>query len=269
MNNLEPITRINKDIRLAAKTLNDNEARFLVDAYYMMQDNRIRADGQIRSMDKSGEPNLVLQWLSDQNTLLENQIKNALLHYVKNHIMGEWLLSQKGIGQVLAAGLLAHIDIYKAQTAGAIWKYAGLDPTSEWKKGEKRPYNSELKTLCWKIGESFVKVSGHDDAFYAQLYKQKKEDELLKNESGLFAEQAKDKLEKFKIGRTTDAYKAYSAGKLPAAHIHARAKRFAVKIFLSHLHEIWRKAEGLEVPAPFAIAILNHAHKIEPNHIDR
>ena len=115
-----------------------------------------------------------------------------------------------GVGPVIAAGLLAHIDITRANTAGSIWRFAGLDPTSEWKKGTKRPHNAALKTLCWKLGESFVKISGKEDSVYGKLYKERKAEESAKNERGEFADQAKQKLEKFKIGKTTDAYKAYS-----------------------------------------------------------
>lgn len=261
---LEPIKRLTKDLKDASYILSKDEARFLVDAYYMMQDNRIRTDGQIRSMSASGEPNAVLQWLSDQNSTLEKQVARALDAYSSAHHAGRWARSQIGIGPVIAAGLLAHIDIQKAPTNGHIWSYAGLDPRNEWRKGEKRPWNAELKTLCWKIGESFVKVSGKEDAYYGQLYKQRKELETQKNDELAFKDQAEQKLEKFKIGKTTDAYKAYSVGKLPAAHIHARAKRYAVKIFLSHFHEVWFEHEfGKKPPQPYPLEHLGHAHKME------
>lgn len=53
---LDPIKKLTKDIKQASITLSKDEARFLVDSYYQMQDNRIRSSGQIRSMDKTGEP---------------------------------------------------------------------------------------------------------------------------------------------------------------------------------------------------------------------
>lgn len=119
--------------------------------------------------------------------------------------------------------------------------------------------------MFWKLGESFVKVSGYDDAFYGKLYKQRKEIEVAKNEAGEFAEQAKTKLEKFKIGKDTDAYAAYIQGKLPPAHIHARAKRYAIKLLLAHLHEVMYKDHfKKDPPLPYAIGILGHAHTIAP-----
>ena len=154
----EAIRKLTKDERIASMTLGKDEARFLVDAYYQLQDNRIRSDGQVRSMSKDGEPHAVLQWLADMNRTLEESIKSALDSYSMATPVGQWARSQVGIGPVIAAGLLAHLDITKANTAGAFWSYAGMDPRSTWEKGQKRPWNAQLKVLCWKLGESFVKA---------------------------------------------------------------------------------------------------------------
>jgi hypothetical protein len=48
---LEPIERLTKDLKEAAITLSDDEARFLVDAYYAMQENRKRTDNQVRALN--------------------------------------------------------------------------------------------------------------------------------------------------------------------------------------------------------------------------
>lgn len=260
---LEHLERLKRDIKDASVTMSADEARFLVDAYYMMQEDRKRAHNQVRALGESQEPHMVIQWLADQSQMLESQIKRALDAYSASHEIGVWAREVTGIGPVIAAGLMAHIDITRAPTVGHIWRYAGLDPTTKWDKGQKRPWNAELKTLCWKIGESFVKVSSKPDAFYGHIYLERKAQEVAKNENGDFAEQAAKKLEEFNIGKDTDAYKAYSKGKLPPAHLHARAKRYAVKLFLSHWHEVAYQAHyGKEPPLPYPIAHLGHAHKI-------
>jgi hypothetical protein len=263
-----PVRKLGRDMGNAASTLTATEARYLVDSYYGMQDGRIRANNQIRALTASGEPHESIAWLSTESRVLEESVKRALDSYSANHPVGKRMRTVTGVGPVISAGLLAHIDITRAPTAGAIWRYAGLDPTSEWKKGQKRPHNASLKTLCWKLGESFVKVCNNKDAVYGKLYQERKEAEIVQNEAGAFADQAAAKLEKFNIGKTTDAYKAYSVGKLPPAHIHARAKRVAVKMFLSHLHEVWYEIEfGKKAPVPyvFEFADKEHVHKIEPN----
>jgi hypothetical protein len=256
---LDPIGVLSRDLRKAAVTLSDKEARFLVDAYYLMQGQRIRAGNQLRAM--SEEPHAVLAWLGEQSERLENQVKAALDAYTFGHPVGPWLRAVKGIGPVIAAGLLAHIDIRQAPTVGHIWRFAGLDPTNHWEKGKKRPWNASLKVICWKAGESFVKVSGSDDAVYGRLYRQRKDSETMRNEAGAFAEQAAAALAAKRYGADTEAKKAYGAGRLPPAHIHARAKRWAVKQFLADLHgEMHRTMLGGEPPLPYPVAILGHAH---------
>jgi len=261
----EAVRKLTKDEKNASVTLGKDEARFLVDAYYQLQENRIRNDGQVRSMAKDGEPHAVLQWLADMNRTLEEQIKVTLDLYSMSDPVGRWMRAQKGIGPVISAGFLAHLDITKAETAGAFWSFAGLDNSKTWEKGQKRPWNASLKVLCWKAGESFVKVSGYDDAYYGKVYKQRKALEIERNERLEFSAQAASILERKKIGKDTDAYKAYSVGKLPPAHIHARATRYASKLFLAHLHEVmYVEHYGRQPPLPYAIGILNHAHKISP-----
>lgn len=267
---LTPVQRLSRDIALAAVTLSDTEARFLVDQYYSMQEDRIRHQGQIRSIEKGEdtkeEPHVILSWLKVQSETLEDQIKKALDKYSAAHKDGAWLRSVFGIGPVIAAGLLAHIDIKQAPTVGHIWRFAGLDPTQRWEKGKRRPHNAALKVLCWKAGESFVFNSNRESCVYGKLYKERKEIETRKNDAGEFADQAKEALERRKIGKDTEAYKSYIVGKLPPAHIHARARRWAVKIFLAHLHDaMYRREFGVAPPLPYPIAHLGHAHVTGPN----
>lgn len=117
----------------------------------------------------------------------------------------------------------------------------------------------------YKIGESFIKVQNNPKDIYGKLFVERKAYENLKNENKEYEDIAKVRAEK--VGKSTEAYKWYSQGMLPPAHIIARARRWAVKIFLSHLFEVWyRMDRGVEPPKPFAIAQLNHAHVIEvPN----
>lgn len=271
MNDMSPIQRLTRDLANASATLSDAEARFLVDSYYQMQDARIRADGQVRSINKSAvegaepEPHLVLSWLAEQNRSLEGQIKRALEKYVNAHKVGSWMTSIHGIGPVISAGLLAHIDITKAPTVGHIWAFAGLDPTKKWEKKTKRPWNAQLKVLCWKAGESFVKFHNADECFYGKVWKTQKEIYVARNEAGDYTERSAQILAEKNFNKSTDAYAAYITGKFPPAHIHAMARRYAVKLFLSHLHgEMYRRIIGTEPPLPYPIAHLGHAHFIAP-----
>lgn len=267
--NLEPIAKLTRDVKTAAVTMSDAEARVLVDLYYTIQEYRKAAHNQVRAMREAGEPHATIAYFAGTFETVERQIKTVLDRYTSGHPVGSWMKSIVGIGPVLAAGFLAHLNLERAQTVGAWWRFAGLDPTVRWEKGRKRPWNAELKVLCWKAGQSFQKVSNHPDDVYGKVYRQRKAYEQEKNERGEYAAQAAKILEAKRIGETTEAYKWYSQGKLPPAHIDARARRYAVKLFLAHLFEVmWRYERGTEPPAPYPIAHLDHAHKIDPPNLE-
>jgi hypothetical protein len=257
---------------LRAQGLHAPELRLMVANFYQAQEMRKTLDMQIRHLGDR------LDVLPD-----DHPMKVLALHVSKtfgaaeedmawafgkllNSPVATWILAQRGFGNVIAAGLLAHIDIEKAPTAGHIWRFAGLDPTMKWEKGEKRPYNAKLKQVCWHAGQCLMKQSKDPDCYYGRLYRERKEYEIKRNEAGGNAERAKT----FKVlpGATKVVKDKLKAGKLPDFNIDARARRYAVKIFLSHLHTImfWDRFKTLP-PKPFAISILGHAHEISIPHV--
>ncbi len=351
------IERLDRETRNQAADMSITEARYFVDAYYQQQEYRKAVENQIRAATEAGEMTGPLKWYGERTAEMESRIKSILAAWVKGRDLGRWCDSVTGIGPVIGAGLMAHIDITKTPTAGGIWRFAGLDHTQRWlgtekakkavseyaakhgdlnlvipmlaeyigtrpetlrrlatsdnkgkpikltkeslsKAAARRPWNATLKTLCWKIGESFVKVAARENDLYGGLYLKRKAQEIEANERGDFAGQAKSKLETTKIGKTTEAYLWYAgcltpelaaglrempaekrgaalkqvAGKpgsgvpmLPPAHIHARAKRWAVKLFLAHYHHMAYRIEyGCEPPKPYVIEHLGHVHEIKP-----
>ena len=278
---MDAVVKLSRDLRNAAKSLGVKEARYLVDSYYVLQDYRIAAANQQRALTGDEEPGEVIRWLNVQMETLETQLRAALDKWSSAQPMGEWTRNVCGIGPVIAAGLLANIDITKAPTAGHIWRFAGLDPSSKWEKGQKRPWNASLKRLCWLIGESFVKVSGNPKDRYGKLYLHRKAYEMQKNEALDYAPLAAVYLERMKkkslrvkkesipedLAEATpkDLVAKLESGKLPQAALHERSKRWAVKLFLAHWQaEAYRLHYGREAPKPYAISILGHAHEIEP-----
>jgi hypothetical protein len=263
---LEPLlvslSRLPADLRQAASSLGEGEARFLVDTYYQLQDFRKATGNQRRSLTESAEPHETISFFYGQFDALEKQIKGALDVYSAADPLGEWARRQVGIGPVIAAGLLAHID-FTVPTVGHIWRFAGLDPTVRWEKSKRRPWNAELKTLCWKIGDSFVKFSGREDCFYGQHYRQRKVYEVERDERGGNAETAAQTLKDRQI-RDAETRRVYESGRLPAGRLDLRARRWAVKLFLAHLwEEGYRQRTGNEPLAPYPIAHLGHVHRIE------
>ena len=242
------------------------EARWLVDFYYQVQDFRIQATGQERAVQQEADAasDELISWLGDSMKGCEKQIQKALDRYSEAHIPGRWMKSIVGIGPVLASGFLAHIDITRAPTVGHIWSFAGLNPEAKWEKKSKRPWNAKLKVLCWKTGDSFVKFKSHERDFYGKIYQQRKELEVSRNEQGLFADQAERTLAERNI-RDAALKKTYEEGRLPAGRLDLRARRYAVKLFLAHLHHVMYEDYYNEPPPkPYVITHLGHAHIIGP-----
>lgn len=254
-------------LRDIAQSLDAASARWLVDYYYAVQDYRIQAAGQARAVTQEADdaPSLLVSELSQRMHDTETLIRYGLHKYAESSTPGQWALSITGIGPVIAAGLLAHIDIEKAPTVGHIWRFAGLDPTVRWGKGEKRPWNASLKVLCWKIGDSFVKNKGRESDVYGKVYAARKDQEIERNDAGAFADQAARSLEERTI-RDKDLRATYEAGKLPAGRLDLRARRYAVKLFLSHFHHVAYVCanEGELPPKPYVLSHGNHAHFIGP-----
>lgn len=278
---METVRRLSRDLRNAARTMSPHEARFLVDAYYAMQKDRIRTGNRVAAMNKTEEPHDVMSWIMEQKEILERQVAGALDKYSAAQPLGEWARSIVGIGPVIAAGLLAHINVTRntkqnpegleteypgLATAGHVWRYAGLDPTVKWGKGEKQPWNAQLKRLCFIIGESFVKFSGNERDIYGKFYVTRKLYEIAKNEAGDYAAQAAVSLATKNYGLDTMARGYYERGKLPPARIHLRAKRVAVKLFLAHYHHVaYEMAYGKAPPRPYVFDHLEgHVHYIAP-----
>jgi hypothetical protein len=219
-----------------------------VELYYDAQKLRLMHQNKQRSE----APDELVDWLKKWLRMGEAVIYSKLKQWVEgpdSSPEAQWSYEQSGIGPVIAAGLAAHIDVEKAP---------GYDRKI---KGKTLPYNARLKTLCWKLGESFVKVSGKEGAVYGKLYAEFKAKEIANNAAGRNAEAAKRELDTKKI-RDKETRLVLEGGKLTDGHLHARAKRRAVKILLSHYWTMGREARGLPVREPYAIGVLKHTGNI-------
>lgn len=255
-------SRLSRDVRELTVSLDPSSTRKLVDAYYTLQENRMAFAAQARELQNNSSPHELVQYLSANLHIMEKALKHPLQQFAASTVAGRWALEQYGIGPVLAAGLCAHIDITKAPTAGSVWRYAGLDPTIKWEKGQKRPYNAQLKTLSWKIGQSFMKFSGRDQCFYGKLYLTDKARRAEKNEAGDYSDFAKQILTS-KNWKQNATKSILETGKLSPAQIDAQARRYAVKIFLSHYHAVAFQAQyDRPAPTPYIIAHGDHVHEI-------
>lgn len=245
---------LSKDVRKAAALLTPGEVRYLVDLYYQFQNFRISSRNCIRAGEDQQEPNAALSWFSGQIETVEGQVRSAMKYYARGRRDGRWALSIHGIGPVIAAGMLANFDIQRAPTVGHFWSFAGLNPDAEWKKGQKRPFSLKAKVVAWKAGQSFMKLRAGKNDVYGKLYAARKALEIERNEAGAH---------KGYMLRTAAGVK--EVDKLPPFIIDARARRWAVKLFIAHLHHVMHEvAFGTPPMKPYILTKGDHAHYMGP-----
>lgn len=202
---------------------------------------RIEAENQLRSIVQGkaeGDQEFVRDHIVNDLKEIEKNIKSYCAKRLKEYpIYTDWLKDVKGIGPVLASGLLAYIITPKRfENPSNLWAYAGLHvidgKAAKRKAGEKSNWNTKLKTLCWLVGESFVKQKKANK--YRELY---------------------------------DRFRAFYDEKFPdesKGHCYAMAKRKTVKVFLANLWEEWMTLEGEEPKKPYVIDRLGHSGYIAP-----
>lgn len=261
-----------------AAAFSRTEIMAMVGLYYSIQKVRIgasnRESAHQRRADTCGDP-VLIGVLKEELKKVEMQAALGLKEYARAQPLGQWALQILGVGPVICAGLLAHIDLTIAKSAGCVWSFAGLlDPEQiKWEKGQKRPYNAALKTLCWKLGESFKKISkesassGNPEALYAGLYRQRKELEVQRNNEGVNRDRAHRMLEKAKAQRwgiSEEQKKVWGSGKLQDVGLDLRAMRYAVKFFLSHWHHVGSTILFGKAPEPWIIKFGGHTDYVPP-----
>ena len=172
---------------------------------------------------------------------MESELDKDIAKEVANYPIYEYVSEVKGIGPMLAAKMIAMIDIGNSPTISALWRYSGYGVVNGERerpvKGEKLHYNKRLKSTIYLIGGSFLKCGSP----YRDIYDTSKE----------FYTRTKVNLPNDEPDWTK-------------LHIHRSALRKMVKLFLSHLWVTWRQLEGLPISAPYVHAKLGHEHYHTP-----
>jgi hypothetical protein len=188
-----------------------------------------------------------------------------------------WLSREKSteiVNDIIGDSKVITDDHVALIAAKSQWSYEHIrnkaynSETGKWSKTNiikaicLKPYNGDLKSFCWKIGKSFQWNCNNSNSVYGTLFSEKRVSEIAKNENGVFADQAYEKMNV--VGKTTEAYKSYSQGKLPKAHINNRALRWATKIFISHLfEEMYRVRYDKVPPRYYSLVKLDDEHNKE------
>lgn len=220
--------------------MNETIIRALVDMRdRTLQKSRIAFGNRISAIERGDDiaDEITLAMLSRWHKRfddLEAEATNDLIELVKDETIIKHMVEVKGVAETLAAKVISMIDIERADTVSALWRYAGYGVVNGERekpvKGEKLHYNKRLKTTCYQVGTSFLRSNSP----YRQTYDNAREHYEVKR-----AEWTK-------------------------GHQHNAAMRKMIKLWLSHLWVRWRELEGLPTNHPYVHEKLGHNHYIKP-----
>lgn len=223
-----------------------------VQAFYDHQKLRIAQGNRIGMYEKLGVDMAGMQWYPESMKAVEERFEKEMMMLVrKEYVWQEYLSKVKGIGPIMAAGLIAWFDDpAKANTPSKMWKYAGLGVTDgkadRKHKGENIGFNPKLKTHMYKIGKQLFFAKGNYYKYYL-------------GEKKLISEKHKPAIDVESLAKKDRVtYWQEHPNEWPNGKCHSYAFRKMLKLFLSNFWEVWRDSEGLPKAQPYAEAILGH-----------
>ena len=285
---------------LQGKEKPKNQLRALVEAQLVIEKLRVQSQVRISHLKRRNRSDVETEKLHERIVELEEYVDGTVARLIIAHPAYPWFSRVKGVGKEnigKVVGLIEAFDHYYEQgdsmipgfvnreleiytvmegdkaiekegiwvkgierlpTISALWKYTGFDV---WNgaapirvKGSLTTYNSRLRSMCWRLGSSLLRAQGKFYNYYL-------------NE--------KDKEAKRQINKGVEIVPAASLPKkgskryetkqfISEGHVHNRAMRKMIKLFLACLWLVWREAEGLPTTSPYAIGQLGHHSFISP-----
>jgi hypothetical protein len=213
----------------------DSVLRALVDLRQQIQKTRIRFSNRLSALEdgsdtdpNSGQYEELEQWYETFDAL-EVRLDKQVAAKVKDWPIYPYITAVRGIGPMLAAKVVSLVDIERANTVSALWRYAGFAVINGERerpvKGERLHYNKRLKTACYLVALSFLRQGSP----YRRIYDSAKE--------------------------YYQANRDWTKG-----HIHMASLRKMTKVFLAHCWFYWRTLEGLPTRPLYVHEKLGHEH---------
>ena len=227
---------------------------------------------KLRVASEVRQSHLALQGRQDKETDelhrrlkdLEDFVDGRVAYLIQGHPAYPWFSRVKGVGKENIGKVVATIDIVRADTISSLWKFAGFavenGQAPKRVKGEKLSYNSQLRSMSWRLGSSLLRAKGKFYSYPSRGagYLEIKDKYIQRYENEGKAIVPASGLPK-KDGKKRESDIVISEG-----HVHNQAMRKMVKLFLACLWLVWREVEGLPVTKPYAIDKLGHDSYIDP-----
>ena len=256
----------------------------MVDAAVAVEKIRVASEVRQSHFALKGKQDIETDELHRRLKDIEDYVDGRVADLIQTHPAYPWFSRVRGVGGENIGKVIAPIDIERAKTISALWKFAGLAPDEEGKAmrrvkgGGKLLYNSQLRSMCWRLASSLKRARGKFYEYYSKekgKYTERFENQgykILATPSGRWvcsncgASWGKQRditpcCDKQQIEKKL---RQEPPGVIWVGHLDAMAVRKMIKLFLACLWLVWREAEGLPVSKPYAIDRLGHNSLIQP-----
>jgi len=232
----------------------------LVDAALAIEKLRVASEVRQSHLALKGRQDPETDELHRRLVDLEDFADGTVARLIQNHPAYSWFSRVKGIGKENIGKVVGLTDIERAPTISSLWKFAGFSvedgaAPKRRKGGGKLEYNSQLRSMCWRLGSSLLRAKGK---FYDYYLKEKDKYYQKYENRGVKIVPAAS-LPKDKEGKRYEP-----DGMISEGHVHNQAMRKMIKLFLACLWVVWREADVLPVTRPYAIDKLGHNSYIDP-----
>lgn len=171
----------------------------------------------------------------------ENQLRGVFPIY-------SWLKNIRGISHLLSSQLIAYIDIKKFERVSSLWHYVGMHVNNgiapKRMKGSKIDWNPQMRMICYKISDSFIKQRTPK---YREIYDKEKEKQIKLLDKTTVSVKPKPGMSKSKRKSgdhiINEPHLNLVSAPKSKGHADMRARRKAVKEFLKDFYLEWKKLE--------------------------
>lgn len=219
----------------------NDELRYWIDLRNrVIQKERIAFNNRLKAVERGDDvvsdgDRVILESLYNRFVVMEEELDDRIRALTEGIDIIEVMEGVRGVGKLTAAKIVAYIDIHRADTISALWRYAGYGVRDDGTRdrhvaGEISVFNKNLKRECRLLATGLMRANSP----YRKIY--------------------------------DDAREYYDANRpdWTAAHKHNAALRKMIKMFLAHLWLVWREFEGLPTREPYVSEKLGHTHIVAP-----
>ena len=259
----------------------------LVDSSLVIEKLRVTSEIRLSHLKRNHVQDPDTEELHKRTLELEQWVNERVAVLIREHPAYPWFSKVKGIGKENIAKVIGGVrvkpeqgyrklingageeefvlvDLPYADTISGLWKFAGMDvqegKAPKRSEGAKLTYNSQLRSMCWRLGNSLLRARGK---FYEYYVTQKERYQQRYLNAGMQIVPV-TKLPARIDPKTKKKIRYEPEGIIAEGHVHNQALRKTIKLFLACLWLEWRKGEGMPVTKPYVIDQLRHNSYITP-----